>query len=507
MLNINNISVNLGRKQILENISLFVSPNEKVGLVGINGAGKSTLLKSIAGLLPTDLGDISFDGTMSYLSQEIHKEISLKNSTDVNSSDQDITIGEYIIIGRNINTEEWEINKLLNKLKMEGKNSNSILSELSGGQKIKVELVRILLEKSDLLILDEPTNFLDIPSSEWLMQYLISYPKSVIVVSHDLRLMNKGLDKIWFLNEMTHKVEVYKGNYTDFLKQKALKDEFIIREIVNQERKAKKVFESATTLSSRKSIKEKKRSAKKFREAASMKDDIKLRKELLKKSKSMRISLPNIVQSSKNVLNVKNISKAYIECMPVLNDVSFEAYRGEKIAIIGKNGVGKTTLLKILANKLKQDTGDIKWGHGVTIGYYSQEYEDLDYNQTVLENMYGLEMGNEEVRKFLGNFLITGDMISQEVKSLSGGEKTRLALSKIFMENYNVLLLDEPTTYLDPKSQDILLDTLKMYKGTLLLVSHSPLFVKELGIDRVLLMPEEKYTYFKEEYVDLVGIT
>ena len=181
--------------------------------------------------------------------------------------------------------------------------------------------------------------------------------------------------------------------------------------------------------------------------------------------------------------------------------------RGQKISIIGKNGVGKTTLLKILAGKLKHDTGTFKWGHGVSIGYYSQEYEGLDYDRSVLENLKDLAFDEIYLRKFLGNFLIKGDMVFQKVYTLSGGEKTRLALCRIFLQNYNVLLLDEPTTYLDPKSQEILLNTLKEYEGTLILVSHSPSFVRGLGIDKVLLMPEERYTFFKDEYIELVGIT
>ena len=177
------------------------------------------------------------------------------------------------------------------------------------------------------------------------------------------------------------------------------------------------------------------------------------------------------------------------------------------MAIIGKNGAGKTTLLKVLSGNLSSDKGTVDWGYGTNVGYYSQEYEGLDYDQSVLENFDAIGYGEQDIRKFLGNFLISGEMVNQKVGTLSGGEKTRLALCKIFMKNYNVLLLDEPTTYLDPASCDILLEALKLYKGTVILVSHAPDFVEKLGIDKVLLMPEEKYTFFKQEYIDLVGIT
>ena len=500
MLKIKNIHVNLGGKDILENVSLRILDGEKIGLVGVNGAGKSTLLKSIIGQVDLDLGEINSDGKITYLSQEIHKEME-------SEYDEDITIGEYLLVEKNIEAEEWQIKKMLNHLKLEDKDTDSKMYELSGGQKIKVEIIKILLEEADLLVLDEPTNFLDIPSSEWLMRYLISYPKSVLVVSHDLRVMNRALSKIWFLNERTRSVEVFKGNYTDFLKQKSFQDEMVVKQIESQNKKIKHIFQTATVLAGRKSIKEKKRSSKKFQEVEKMKNELKEKQDLLQKSKKMRISLPEIQESSKNVLTVEGVSKEYLKGIPVLKDVSFEVKRGEVLAIIGKNGAGKTTLLKILSGAFSQDKGDVLWGHGVTIGYYSQEYEGLDYGQSVLDSVDGIGFGNEQIRKFLGNFLISGEMVYQKVGTLSGGEKTRLALCKIFMKNYNVLLLDEPTTYLDPASCDILLEALRQYKGTVILVSHSPSFVKDLDIDKVLLMPEEKFTFFQEEYINLVGIT
>ena len=500
MLKINNIHVNLGGKDILEDVSLRILDGEKVGLVGVNGAGKSTLLKSIIGQVELDLGDIASDGKITYLSQEIHKEME-------SEYDEDITIGEYLLIEKNIDAEEWQIKKMLNHLKLEDKDIYSKMDELSGGQKIKIEIIKILLEEADLLILDEPTNFLDIPSSEWLMRYLISYPKSVLVVSHDLRVMNRALSKIWFLNERTRSVEVFKGNYTDFLKQKSFQDEMVVRQIENESKKIKHVFQTATVLSGRKSVKEKKKSAKKFQEVQKMKEELKRKQDLLQKSKKMRISLPKISESSKHVLSVEHVSKEYIKGIPVLKDVSFEVKRGEKLAIIGKNGAGKTTLLKILSENLSPDSGVVNWGHGVSVGYYSQEYEDLDYSRSVLDSVDGIGFGNEQIRKFLGNFLISGDMVYQKVGTLSGGEKTRLALCKIFMKNYNVLLLDEPTTYLDPASCDILLEALRLYEGTTILVSHSPSFVKDLDLDNVLLMPDEQFAFFKPEFLDLVGIT
>lgn len=500
MLNIDRITLNRGNKEILKNISLTLGPNEKVGLVGVNGAGKSTLLKIVCGIEEPDLGSVSFKGTMSYLAQETHKEMDVNNHPN-------LTIGEYLIIEKNIEVEGWEIKKLLNNLKMEDKDCDSKLGELSGGQKIKVEIIKILLEESDLLILDEPTNFLDIPSAEWLMRYLITYPKAVLAVSHDLRLMNKGISKIWFLNEKTHDVEVYRGNYEQFLKVKALRDEFLVKQLVSEEKKVKKVFELAQGLSGRKSIKEKKRAARKFEQAKELKENVKELQFKVMKGKRMQLNIPTPSQSNKQVLEVENISKEYVKGKEVLKNVSCNVQRYDRLAVIGKNGAGKTTFLKILAGKLKQDDGTYKWGYNTNVGYYSQENEDLDFNKTVWENVYKLDWGQMDKRRFLGGFLISGDMVEQKVSTLSGGEKTRLALAKLFAGGYNVLLLDEPTTYLDPDSQRVLLQALKEYKGTIILVSHEPHFVRDLGIEKVLLMPEEYFGYFREEYIERVGIT
>lgn len=503
MITINKLQYEVGGKTILKDVSLFVGNNEKIGVVGVNGAGKSTLLKLIAGNVQKDSGEITIKGTYSYLSQEIHKEIEFKYK------DESLTIAEYLILDQRLDVEEWEINKFLNNLNMKDKDSESILSELSGGQKIKVELIRILLLKSDILILDEPTNFLDIPSSEWLMAYLINYPNAVLVVSHDLRFMNRSLTKIWFLNELNHNVEVYKGNFDKFLKLKAIQDESIVRAITNTQKETKKLEKSAQQLAGRKTYKEAKRAAKRFEKVEELKEEIKKKEKMLAKSKKMRIVLPEPTRCSRKVLEVKNISKAFRD-NEVLRDVSFEVERGEKIVVIGKNGVGKTTLLKILAGRLKQSHGEYCWGTNTIVGYYAQEYEDLDYTKTVIENLYKVSnlegWSNQYWRKFLGRFLISGDMVFQRVSTLSGGEKTRLALAKLFSQNLNVLLLDEPTTYLDPTSQEVLLEALREYKGTVIMVSHEPKFVEKLGVNKVLLMPEEKFVYYDITYLQRVGL-
>ncbi|HCC68071.1 TPA: hypothetical protein DEP90_02605, partial [Patescibacteria group bacterium] len=307
MLQIKNLNYEIGGNTILKDVSLFLGRGEKVGIVGVNGAGKSTLLKSIVGQIEKDSGEINIVGTFSYLSQEIHNEIWFRHK------DQTLTIGEYLILDQGLDIEEWEINKFLNNLHMRDKDCESILSELSGGQKIKVELVRILLKKPDILILDEPTNFLDISSAQWLMKYLIDYPNAVLVVSHDLRLMNRGLSKIWFLNELNHNVEVYKGNYNKFLKLKAQQDESLVRAITNIERNAKRLKKSAEQLAGRKTYKEAKRASRRFEKVKELKKEVRNKERMLAKSKRMKIKLPTPQRCSRRVLLVEGISKRYGE--------------------------------------------------------------------------------------------------------------------------------------------------------------------------------------------------
>ena len=504
VLSIKDLSLELGQKKLFRGLNLKINSTDKVGLVGSNGSGKSSLLKCIIGQIEPDFGKVELAGSSAYLAQETHKvsEISM------GQLGHDLSIEEYLILHCNLDVESWEISKLINQMNMDGHSPSSKLSQLSGGQKVKVEIIKLLIEKPDLLILDEPTNFLDIPTAQWLMKYLMSYEKAILVVSHDLRLMNKALTRIWFLNELKKNVTVYNGNYDLFLRSAAAQEEWLIRKIKSEEKKAKAKAASAAVISSRTSTKEKMKGARKRAEAEKMKEEVEEMKKELKKVKRMQLKFEIKHQSSRNVLKVQSISKSYGQ--PVLKDISFDLTRSERMVILGKNGAGKTTLLKILSGQIEADDGSFKWGHNVDFGYYAQEYEGLDYNQTLIENIQSdpriEEKGYEYSRRVLGSFLFTGTDVEKPVYVLSGGEKTRLAMAKIIAGGYNTLLLDEPTTYLDPQSIQILLDSLMDYKGTVILVSHEPEFVAKFKPDKALLMPEEKFTYYSDEYLDRVGI-
>jgi len=498
---IKDISYTIENRLILDHLNLVVNDGEKIGLVGVNGAGKSTLLRAITGNLELDSGHVQNNGTITYLEQEIKKNIE-DNKFDV------LSIEEYLVLEKGLDMQPWEISKYLHYMNMDDKVPQNVFGELSGGQKIKIELLAILSQKPDLLVLDEPTNFLDIPTAEWLMRFLSTYPNSVLVVSHDLRLMNRSIDRIWYLNEMTHKVESFNGNYEQFLTFKEKQNEWLVKALKNQEKKVKKMFETASVLAGRKSAKEKIKAAKLLARAKSANAEVKTKMtETGRKSKHMKIAFETGSSSGRNVLNVTGISKSF-GSKAVLKNISFSLARSERMIIVGRNGIGKTTLLKILTGKTEQTEGIYKYGHNVDIGYYAQEYDGLDYNKSLIDNFLSdpkaKELGKKRIMQILGGFLFDDDRLDQKVATLSGGEKTRLSLAKLITHNCNTLLLDEPTTYLDPTSQKILLNALKDYTGTVVLVSHVPEFVKEFQPDKVLLLPEEKFTYYEDKYIHRV---
>jgi ATPase subunit of ABC transporter with duplicated ATPase domains len=499
MLKIKDLTVQLGGKVLFNRISLILNAGDKVGIAGVNGSGKSTLLKTIVGQITPETGEITMDGNIGYLSQEVHIDNSI-------TENEYLTVEDYLNIEFDIQT--WEINKFMNFLNLDGKDAYSVISDMSGGQKVKVEIMKMLLSEPDLLVLDEPTNFLDIPTTEWLMSYLVKYPKSVLVVSHDLRLMNKAIDKIWYLNEFSKQVEVYNENYEEFLLKKEAQDSALSARLKLQDRESIRLHKVADRkkagVGGKGAI-----AARIHQKADEMKENTEKERVQLQKSAKMNLSFDLKKTPGRKILTTKSISKSY-DKTKVLKSVDMEILRGERVVIIGKNGAGKSTLLKILTGNTPQNSGEYEWGHNVDVGYYAQEYEGIDYSLNLLENLRNdarLEgFSEQDLRKVLGGFQFSGEKVYQQVASLSGGEKTRLALSKLFAGGFNTLVLDEPTTYLDPHSKDILLGALKNYEGTMILVSHLPDFVRELEPTKVLLMPEEKFTRFKDEYIELVGI-
>ncbi len=501
MIQIKDLTYTVEDRPILSQINLVMNDNEKIGLVGVNGAGKSTLLKLISGILEQDSGNIQIKGTISYLEQEIKRNIE-------NDTFNQYSIEEYLVLEKGLEIESWEISKFLNHMNVEGKGYDSIFGSLSGGQKIKVELIAILYKEPDLLILDEPTNFLDIPTAEWLMKYLSGYKKGVLVVSHDLRLMNKSIDRIWYLNEITHKIESFNGNYDQFISFKEKQNEWLVKALKNQEKDVKKMMQTAQVLAGRKSAAEKIRSSKILAKAMEKKEVLEKDKRVINsRSRRMRISFELDRVSGKRVLETKNLGKQFGNTT-VLKDINLTLDRGERLIVVGRNGIGKTTLLKILAGKHEATKGEFKFGYNVDLGYYAQEFDGLDYEKSIIDNFMrdgkANLLGRRRIMEILSMFLFSDERLDQKAGTLSGGEKTRLSLAKLMTQNNNTLLLDEPTTYLDPTSQNTLLESLNNYKGTIILVSHVPDFVEKFKPDKVLLLPEEKFTFYESKYLNRV---
>lgn len=500
MLTLKDITFGYLNEPILDKITGTIGPGQKVGLVGVNGAGKSTLLKIIVGEINPDFGSVKNTMTTGYIAQEL--------STD-SKFDNIETIREFINKDISNLFPDHSISKLLSKIGMSDKTPDSKFHELSGGQKTKAAIVKLLLEEPALLVLDEPTNFLDIPSANWLMSYLGTYPGAIFVISHDLRLMNKSIDKVWFLNEVTHKVEQYKGNYNNFIAQKDLEDEQLVKKIKKEQQKYKKLLSVANHLSGQHSTKSKVKGAKYREKAAALKEKTPKQN---KKSKRMKIRYDIKLKPGYKILEAKNIAKSFqtdTGLKQVLFNINLQLTRRQRLVIIGVNGAGKSTLLKIIAGILQPDNGPegkafIEIGHNVDLGYYAQEYENFSPDSTPLEEFGQAEEGR--VRGFLGNFLFSRDQVFQKTSSLSGGEKTRLALVKLFYQGHNFLLLDEPTTFLDPASQKILSETLISYPETVILISHDPDLVASFNPTHALLLPEEKFTHYESSLLDRVTI-
>jgi ATP-binding cassette subfamily F protein 3 len=372
---------------------------------------------------------------------------------------------------------------------------------MSGGQKTKFALARALIAEPDVLILDEPTNFMDSAGKAWVMDFLSTYPKTLLLVSHDLSLIDNSIDKVLAIDPQKHTVEEYKGNFTLYKRIKKEKDELLKRQIVKEQKHIAQMEEAVLKMAGNKSKKG-------VRQKMNLKHRVERMKEKLpempKELRAIKISLPEPAWVGEIPLKAMNISKSYEENV-ILSDLSLTVRRGERIALIGHNGAGKSTFLKILMGLVVSDSGEVITDPKVSIGYYSQEFETFDLRKSVMDTVQdavGLPEG--KVRGFLARFLFDNTKIRQAVMTLSGGEKTRLAIALLMLRDYNLLILDEPTTYLDTLSQRIILDVLKDYKGSMLVVSHTEEFIKELTPIRAILLPDEKVVDWKDEFLEKV---
>lgn len=484
MLQVIDLNFGYGEVPLYQGVNFIVGKGQKVGLVGQNGSGKSTLLKILTGKEEGYTGRVGVMGKIASVPQEVKYDEVLDGSKSAL---------EYI--DPNNEYGEHELGKLLKGLELEI-NLDNKPSEFSGGQKTKLALARALLAKPDVLLLDEPTNFMDTAGKKFVMNFLSTYQGTVVVISHDLKLMDSAIDKILFVSPATKSIEEYKGNYSAYLKLKAEKDALQKRQAIMGQKQVKKMEEAVARAMGFKSEKGVRARVQLQKRLERMKESL---PQLPPEVKKIKIRLPEVASVGEIPIKTVNISKSYGD-LQVLRDVNFTIIRKQKIALIGPNGAGKSTFIKIMMDRLQPDSGEVVRNYQLKVGYYSQEFETFDFNQTLLDAfMHETRKDQAFSRAFLGRFNFIGDKVFQKIETLSGGEKTRLSIAILMGVDNNLLILDEPTTYLDVLSQRIILESLKQYEGTMIIVSHESEFLKELKPDKAYLFPEEKMVFWEDE--------
>lgn len=522
VLSCKNISKAYGVDLILDNLTFNINENDKVGLIGANGAGKSTLFKILTSSLEQDSGDIFIDKSKSlgYLAQHLsldsnntiyeevldvfHDLIKMEETLnkleklmnepyDKNNKDyhdkiiKDYTTYTDLYINRGGYTYKGEIHRVLRGLSFEEEDFNKQINILSGGQKTRVALCKLLLQSPDILLLDEPTNHLDLTAINWLEEYLKTYKGTVLIISHDRYFLDEITNQTFEL--ISGHINCYNGNYSKFIDLRKKEYEVKLKAYNLQQSEIKrqeKIIEKYRSFNREKSIKAAESRQKSLDKIEKIDAPDKL-------PKPVKINFETQIKSGNDILHIENLSKSYGD-ITLFTNVEMDIKRGEKIALIGDNGRGKTTLLKIIMDKIKKNSGTKYIGKNVFIGYYDQEQSDLNECNTVLDEVWDEfpEMTTTEVRNSLAAFLFTGDDVFKEISKLSGGEKCKVNLLKLMLSKSNFLLLDEPTNHLDIMSREALEDALLNYDGTVLVISHDRYFLNkviekiyELNIDGI----------------------
>lgn len=528
---IEKLYMSFGTQVIFDNVSFQINNNDKVGIIGVNGAGKSTLFNILLGNLTPDSGNITLDTkiNLGYLPQVIMED----------ASSEDETVFDYLLEGRPIkklkeeltnlydiiaNTQnEYELKKYYKKINRINElleyydeyNAESILlkiisgmqiddnlldlklKNISGGQKSKVAFAKLLYSNPEIMLLDEPTNHLDLDTKDYIINYLKNYHGIILVISHDVEFLNAVTKKTLYVDKMKHNIEIYNGNYEKYMKIKSERDlakQRLYEKQAKEEEKLKGIIAKYIRGNEKKANIAKDR-IKKLEKLETQKI------ELEKKNKYTKFNMKINRPSYSIPIKCNNLTFGYDEENLLYENLNFDLTRGEKLLVVGENGIGKTTLLRLIMGYLTPIEGSIEITDKTDIAYYAQEHEILDNNKTILENFANFGLADYEIRRMLGSFLFSGDDIFKKVEVLSPGERSRVALAKISLTGANTLLLDEPTNHLDPMTQLIISETFKNYEGTMLVVSHNLDFVDNLNINRMLLLPSGRITYYDRDIV------
>nr|MDT0659613.1 ABC-F family ATP-binding cassette domain-containing protein [Micromonospora sp. DSM 115978] len=534
MITATGLELRAGARILLSDTTLRVQPGDRIGLVGRNGAGKTTTLKVLAGEGQPYAGQIERRGPAGYLPQDPRtgdlaatardrvlsargldvlmaqmKELEQRLTTDGGDDklvrrygaleDQFASLGGY--------AAEAEAARICANLGLPDRVLNQTIGTLSGGQRRRIELARILFRDAaegggGTLLLDEPTNHLDADSITWLRGFLAAHKGGLIVISHDAALLQAVVNKVWFLDATRSVVDVYNVGWKAYQEQRETDERRRRRERANAEKKAGALMAQADKMRAKatKTVAAQNMARRAERLLAGL-DEARVADKVAK------VRFPSPAPCGKTPLTADGLSKSY-GSLEIFTDVNVAVDRGSRVAILGLNGAGKTTLLRILGGLLEPDTGEVRPGHGLRLGYYAQEHETLDVDRSVLDHMRSaaIEQSDTELRRILGAFLFSGDDVDKPAGVLSGGEKTRLALATLVCSGANVLLLDEPTNNLDPVSREQVLDAIARYPGAIVLVTHDPGAVLALKPDRAILLPDGDEDAWSDDLLELVEL-
>jgi ATPase subunit of ABC transporter with duplicated ATPase domains len=531
VITVHDLEVRAGARLLMEHVSFRIAAGDKIGLVGRNGAGKTTLTRILAGEGLPAAGTVTRSGEIGYLPQDprtsepgilaLHRILSargldeavrrLREAEHGMASDDDevrdramrkYERADAVLHAGGGYAAESEARRIAASLNIEDRVLDQPVGTLSGGQRRRVELARILFSGAETLLLDEPTNHLDADSIVWLREFLRTHRGGLVVISHDVELLEACVTKVLHLDANRAEVDVYNMGWTAYLQQREQDERRRRRERANAERKASTLMDQANKMRAK---------ATKAQAAQSM---IKRAERLMegveeerRSDRVARIAFPKPAPCGRTPLTAAELSKSY-GSLEVFTDVDLAIDKGSRVVILGLNGAGKTTLLRILGGIDEPDTGRVEPGHGLKLGYYAQEHETLDLDRTVLENLRTAapQLADAEARSVLGSFLFSGDDAMKRAGVLSGGEKTRLALAVLVVSSANVLLLDEPTNNLDPASREEVLAAIRAYEGAIVLVTHDEGAVAALEPDRVLILPDGVEDLWNEEYAELVAL-